>query len=356
VRLGDLVRAAPRRLVHVPCARHRPGRDTGAFTESAFTVDTVAPGIAILNGPAGQTTDTTPSFEFASREPGARYECWLRLASSTSAAYQPCTSPQDYTERVLGSWVFTVRALDAAGNASVAGRSFEIVSNVNGPPAVVAPQATLRATGSLAASGNAPVTIQWSAQDADGIRSYQLQQRTGTGAFVNVSLANVRATSIVRTLAAGRDYQFRVRATDNGGRVSDWVAGEVVRMAHAQESSASIGYASAWTRLRVTGSFGGSVRHASNAGARATYAFTGRTIAWVSTRAKNRGKAEVWIDGALAGVVDLYATTVQTRRVVFAATLDQAGAHTIQIRVLAQHRSGATGNRVDVDAFTSLSR
>jgi hypothetical protein len=84
-----------------------------------FTSDTAAPDTTIDSGPAGRTTDLTPSFGFSSTEPGSSFECRV-----DAAAFAACSAP--FTTRARGRHAFEVRATDAAGNhdPSPARRSF----------------------------------------------------------------------------------------------------------------------------------------------------------------------------------------------------------------------------------------
>ncbi len=83
--------------------------------------------------------------------------------------------------------------------------------------------------------------------------------------------------------------------------------------------------------------------------------FTGSSVSWVSSRNTNRGKAEVWLDGARVAMVDLYASSFLPRRTVFARNgLSTSMPHTLEVRVLGTGNAGSTGTRVDADAFAIL--
>lgn len=57
------------------------------------------------------TASATATFAFSATEPGSTFDCRL-----DGGEYAPCTSPQGYASLALGSHVFEVRAIDAAGN------------------------------------------------------------------------------------------------------------------------------------------------------------------------------------------------------------------------------------------------
>jgi hypothetical protein len=77
----------------------------------SFAVDTTPPGTAITAGPAGRTTDLTPTFRFSSDAAGSSFECRI-----DAAAFTPCASPFTATRRLRGAHQFRVRAKDAVGN------------------------------------------------------------------------------------------------------------------------------------------------------------------------------------------------------------------------------------------------
>ena len=125
-------------------------------------------------------------------------------------------------------------------------------------------------------------------------------------------------------------------------------AGPTIRAYLPQQSYSAITWTGTWTKLTDVHCSGGSVRSASTLGARATYSFSGRAVAWVSTVGPGRGSAKVYLDGTYITTVDLAAATTTFGRVVFAKTWAGSGFHTIRIVV------ATAGQRVDVDAFEVL--
>lgn len=87
-----------------------------------WTVDTVLPDTTLLGGPSGPYNSQTAVFTFSSNEPGATFRC---VMDSVETA---CASPKTYTELAVGFHLFSVTAVDAAGNrdATPPTRSFNI--------------------------------------------------------------------------------------------------------------------------------------------------------------------------------------------------------------------------------------
>ncbi|MGN6257817.1 MAG: hypothetical protein ACTHN3_08730 [Solirubrobacterales bacterium] len=73
--------------------------------------DTTPPDTTISSGPSGSTTATTASFSFSSTETGSTFECQL-----DSGSWAGCSSPKSLSGLTVGGHVFSVRAIDSAGN------------------------------------------------------------------------------------------------------------------------------------------------------------------------------------------------------------------------------------------------
>jgi hypothetical protein len=265
----------------------------------------------------------------------------------------PLTPNTTYTASLLE------QISDIAGNRMTSvGWSFTTARDTT-PPAVQVPDQRLLSDYQLASSslpGTVKVTVNWSATDSSGVATYELQQRTNGGAFTTVPLSSPTATSSIRSLTPGTTYQFRVRATDRVGNVSTYVVGPSFTLSADQEGSPAIKYTPSphWTTATVIGAYGDAVRHTSKAHAKATFTFTGQQVALVSTKANDRGKAEVWIDGVNVATVDLYAASTQARQVVWARSGLTAGTHQLEVRVLGTKHAASTGTRVDIDALMVL--
>ena len=126
-----------------------------------------------------------------------------------------------------------------------------------------------------------------------------------------------------------------------------------------QESSTAIVHTGLWNTATLSGAYGGSVQHHSVAGRKATFSVPAATknVGLVSTKASNRGKAQVCVDPNTAvqscTTVDLLFSVTQPKSAVFSKTVNPATSHKPEVRVLGQKHASSTGMRVDVDAFTT---
>lgn len=162
-------------------------------------VDTLAPDTTITDGPSGSVNDSLVYFEFSSTEPEARLFCVF-----DTAAEVPCTSPWGISGLTDGPHTFSVRAIDAAGNAdpSPAVRAFDVDR--------VAPDTTL--TG-----GPAQGTVQCGVNDA----SFTLGSNEAGVGFqcrLDADLEPWACTSpLALTDLADGPHSLEVRAVDAAG-------------------------------------------------------------------------------------------------------------------------------------------
>ncbi len=93
-----------------------------------FSAETVRPKVTITFGPAqgATTSDPTPTFRFTSSEAGSSFVCKF-----DAKAFAPCASPSTPKAALTnGNHAFSVRAVDAAGNASaIVSRSFRVLAH-----------------------------------------------------------------------------------------------------------------------------------------------------------------------------------------------------------------------------------
>ncbi len=312
--------------------------------------DTTDPETRIDLGPIATSPSPDASVTFSANEIGATFECAL-----DGAAFAACVSPAMYSGLANGPHNFQVRATDAAGNVdeTPASHSWTVAVDATAPT-VSAPAAALEA--STLGTSTVPVRVSWpAANDANGIARYELQGNANGGAYADVPLASPTALQATAPVPSGSStYTFRVRAFDPAGNASPWAVGEPFKLALSQENFAALVFGGSWTRTTLSGASGGSVKHASAATAKMTHTFTGRGYALTMAKGANRGKAAIYLDGALVSTVDLYASSVQARAIGYAVTFASSGTHTIEVRVLGTKRAASSGTRVDVDAVVVM--
>jgi hypothetical protein len=346
----------------------------------SWAVDTTAPTVGSVSPQDGATgvalwanveatfseamdpaTLTTGTFTLARQDLLGLLSTPVSATVTYDAASKKATLNPDANLQVGATYTAIVKggssgAKDAAGNPLAADKiwSFTTTTSADTTAPTVQPPAERFPADTSTGGTSVPVEIKWSATDSESaIVEYQLQQSSnGGGTFSNVSLSSATSTSKVIQLTPGKTYQYRVRARDAAGNLSDWAHGPRFVISAIQETNSAVAYAGTWTQAAVSSANGGGVKYATGAGDTATFTFTGREVAWLAARGPDRGRAEVWLDGAKVANVDLYRKSgTQWRRMVFATGfLDPSATHTLEVRV-----SGTAGRpRVDVDAFFTI--
>ena len=336
-----------------------PGPTTPA-TASTVTVDRTGP-TASLTPPASPTNATTLTYTASFNESVAGVAAGDFAVTGTATGCvigAPSGSGSSRTVALTGcsagSVVLTLKAgsvMDVAGNPGPAGdvaASSVLVDRT--PPTTGAPTASLR-SGLVLSGISLPIVLAWTGADSggSGIARYDVARSVDGAAFA-LFVTGIAGPALNTTTSSGHSYRFEVRATDSAGNVGGWIAGPTLKPSLVQQTSTSIKYHLTWTTRTYASYSGGTVKYATSAGASASYTFTGRAVAFVTTRAATRGKVKIYIDGVLATTFDCYAASSTFRYVAFARTWASSGTHSIKLVVV-----GTAGRpRVDLDAIEVL--
>jgi Divergent InlB B-repeat domain len=151
-------------------------------------------------------------------------------------------------------------------------------------------------------------------------------------------------------LGAGPHYiTVQVLGTKRAAAKGTRVAVDALRWGGETRANPSAAHA-AWASVSDATASGGSyvIADARDAFARLRFQGTGASLR--TLRGPKMGRAEVWVDGALARVVDLYGPTPAFATVRLAAGLAD-GSHTVRIVVLGGHRATSSGNGVTIDRW-----
>ena len=214
------------------------------------------------------------------------------------------------------------------------------------PPTITATTESL--PGQTIGASTVKATVSWAAIDPGaGINNYHLQVSVNGGSYSTIALPSPSATSIERTLSIGSTYRFRVRAKDRAGNVSPFRSWPTLTPRILQEGTVLATYTGSWSVATHPSASNGKTRYTSLASRRVVVRFIGRDVGWVATRTTSSGRAEIRIDGALVGTVQLDRASTAYRQLVLGRSLSTLGWHTIDIRPLGD-------GRVDLDAIVTL--
>ena len=118
-----------------------------------------------------------------------------------------------------------------------------------------------------------------------------------------------------------------------------------------QESDSRLAWYGYWRKLSQSGLSKGAMAYSKTGGSTLTAQFSGNGVDWIGKMGPTHGKAEVYVDGKLVKVVDLYAAQASYGRTVYSTRSLSLGTHTLVIKALGTKRSASSGVAVSVDAL-----
>jgi len=175
-----------------------PGFKPSGNATATWTVDTTAPNAPSVSGPAAVTKDKAPVITFSSSSPDVvGYRCSL-----DGAAAVPCTSGSAVSAPAEGGHLFTVTALDAAGNTSTPTTVAWSLDTVVAAPVVL--------NGPISFTSSDSATFTFLSPDEDAATDCSVDGGAWSACSSPLSLSG---------LAVG-SHTFQVRATDPAGNTA----------------------------------------------------------------------------------------------------------------------------------------
>ncbi|MFY0508920.1 peptidoglycan recognition protein [Streptomyces anulatus] len=225
---------------------------------------------------------------------------------------------------VAGKHSVQVRATHQSGKTSLSPIA-TVVADTAPPVFSTKPALTLR-TGTVNSTA-VPLTLKWKATDAASLTEVRLTApvaKTYGPTTVSASHTAKPATATA----------WKMTAYDRAGNTAaSSVTGTPVIL---QESAAT--KSGKWTTKSSGSYLGGRSYSSSTKGASLTWTFTGRSAAWVVSRAATSGQAYVYVDGKKAATVDLKSSTTKYRQAIWTKSWSSSAKHTVRIVVV-----GTTG-------------
>ncbi|HEX5566931.1 MAG TPA: N-acetylmuramoyl-L-alanine amidase [Streptomyces sp.] len=247
----------------------------------------------------------------------ARYE--LLVDGKVAATTAPTTTSAKAT-LVLGTHTVAVRAVHLSGKAATTPAA-TVVAETTAPTFPTQPKLALR-TGTVNTTA-VPLTLSWKASDNAALKEVRLTQPVA-------KTYGPTTTSAKHTAKSGTATAWSLTARDQAGNTrTASVSGTPVIL---QESAAT--KKGTWTTRSSTGYLGGKSYASSAKNASLTWTFTGRSVAWVVSRAASSGQAHIYVDGTKAATVDLKSATTKYRDAIWTRTWSASGKHTVRIVVV----------------------
>lgn len=257
-------------------------------------------------------TATTPSSLIT------KYEV---LVDGKSAVTKTGTATSAAVTLAAGSHTVQVRATHQSGKTSTS-PSVAVTAETTPPTFSTKPALSLR-TGTVDTTA-VPVTLAWKASDTAGLKEVRLTAPTAKTYGPTTTSAQLTAKSATATT-------FSLTAQDLVGNTA--TAATSANPTILQETSAT--KTGTWTKKSSSSYLGGASLSSSTKNASLSWTFTGRSVAWIVSRASTSGQADVYIDGTKITTADLKATTTAYRHALWTKSWSSVGKHTIKIVVTA---------------------
>ena len=328
-----------------------------AVTAATVIIDRTAPA-ATITAPASPTNAASLSYAvpFSESVSGLAASDFSVTGTATGCVVgNPSGSGSSYTVALTGCSGGTV-ILALAANSVSDGLNTGPVAAVTAATVIIdrtAPAASSLAakpsTGAVLSGTSIPLLLTWSARDNVGgsqLARYELAQSRNGAAWKTVS-TSLRSPSVTVAAASSGTVRYRVRAVDAAGNIGAWANGTTLSPRLVQQSRSSVKYSGTWTKRLWSSFSGGSIKYTKAAGRSASYKFTGRSIALVTTKAPSRGKVRVYVNGKYVSTVDLYRSSTQYRVLAWQKTWSTSRTRTVKLVVVGT----SDRPRVDLDAF-----
>ncbi|MFG2886862.1 peptidoglycan recognition protein [Streptomyces sp. NPDC048297] len=253
--------------------------------------------------------------------PGSLISRFELLVDGKAVASASGTATSVGTTLALGNHTVAVRAVHQSGKTATTA-ALNFVAETTAPTFTTGPNLSLR-TGTVNTTA-VPVTLGWKAADNTALSSVKLLSPT-TATF------GPTTTSSSRTAASGTAATWSMRAYDYAGnyRTSSPAFTPMI----LQETSAT--KTGTWTARSSTSYLGGKSYSSGSKSASLTWTFTGRSAAWVVSRASTSGQAYVYVDGVKVSTVDLKSANTLYRQAIWTKNWSSSAKHTVKIVVVA---------------------
>ncbi|MGW2562955.1 N-acetylmuramoyl-L-alanine amidase [Streptomyces sp. NPDC001514] len=220
----------------------------------------------------------------------------------------------------VGSHQVAVRAVHQSGKTATSAAA-TVVAETTAPVFTTKPSLALR-TGTVSTTA-VPLTLSWKASDSAALREVRLTAPVAKTYGPTV-------TSAAHTAKSGVATAWNVTAYDQAGNTAAAsVTGTPVIL---QETSAV--RSGTWSTRSSSSYLGGASYSSTSRNASLTWTFTGRSAAWVVSRASTSGQAYVYVDGVKVATVDLRSTTTKYRDAIWTKTWTTSAKHTVKIVVV----------------------
>ncbi|GAB2815123.1 hypothetical protein GCM10027073_53740 [Streptomyces chlorus] len=272
-------------------------------------------------GASGSTTYTKSSVtvNWSATTPSALIAKYELLVDGKVAATTAGTATSAKATLTAGTHKVAVRAVHQSGKATTTAAA-TVLAETTAPTFTTKPNLALR-TGTVNTTA-VPLTLKWKATDGAALKEVRLTAPTAKTYGPTLTSAHHTAKSATATA-------WSLKAYDQAGNTATAsVTGTPVIL---QETSAT--KSGTWSTKSSSNYLAGKSYTSSAKNASLTWTFTGRSVAWVASRATTSGQAHIYVDGAKTATVDLKSSTTKYRDAIWTKTWSTSAKHTVKIVV-----------------------
>lgn len=265
-------------------------------------------------------TKAAVTVNWSATTPASLISKYELLVDGRVAATAAGTATSAQATLAVGTHKVTVRAVHQSGSTATTAAA-TVVADATAPTFTTKPALSLR-TGTVSTTA-VPLTLRWKAADSAALKDVRLTAPVAKTYGPTTYSANHTAKSAVATA-------WKMTAYDRAGNAATATAtGTPVIL---QESSAV--RSGTWTTKSSTSYLGGRSYSSSTKNASLSWTFTGRSAAWVVSRAATSGQVYVYVDGVKAATVDLRSSTTKYRNAIWTKSWTSSAKHTVKIVVV----------------------
>ncbi|MGC2998533.1 N-acetylmuramoyl-L-alanine amidase [Streptomyces sp. G35A] len=312
---------------------HRDGYNTqcpgNAFYDQLATIRSWAAGpvtgltIKSLTGAgvSGSTyyTKAAITVNWAATTPASLIKQYELLVDGKSVATMSGTAASAMATLAPGTHQVAVRAVHQSGSTATSAAA-TVTAETTAPSFTTKPTLALR-KGTVNTTG-VPLTLARKATDTAALKEVRLTAPVA-------QVYGPATYSAAYTAKAGAATTWSVTAYDQAGNTA--TASVTGTPAILEETAAA--KSGTWAVKSSTSYLGGKSYSSSATNASLTWTFTGKSAAWVVSRATTSGQAHIYVDGVKTATVDLKSPTTKYRDAIWAKTWSSSAKHTVKIVV-----------------------
>lgn len=274
---------------------------------------------AALSGSA-YYTKAAVTVNWAATTPSSLIKQYELLVDGNPVATTAGTTTTAKATLAVGRHAVAVRATHLSGKQSTSAAA-TVVAETTAPTFTTRPGLTLR--GGTVNTTAVPVKLSWKAADSGALKEVRLTAPVA-------KTYGSTTTSAAHTAKSGVATAWSMTAYDYAGNTATAsVSGTPVIL---QETAAT--RSGTWTAKSSTSYLGGKSYTSSSRNASLTWTFTGKSAAWVVSRASTSGQAYIYVDGTKVATVDLKSATTKYRDAIWTKNWATSAKHTVKIVVV----------------------